>query len=129
MAEPRYWREIPRRYRLEAQKCTRCSKVFFPPRLICSACKSREFSDIALSDEGEIITYTIIHVPPTQFSKESPYAMGIVRLKDDVCITAQIADCNFEDLKIGGKVRVVFRKIREEGEEGIKCYGYKCVLM
>ena len=46
----RYWREIPQRYRLEAGKCKQCGKTFFPPRLICDQCKSREFDTIILSD-------------------------------------------------------------------------------
>ncbi len=126
MAEARYWREIPQRYRLEASECTGCGKVFFPPRLVCCACKGREFKPVNLPDEGEIVSYTVIHVAPTQFARESPYAMGIVKLMDGVNITVQI-DHYDEELAIGQKVRVVFRKIREEGESGIKCYGYKCV--
>jgi len=43
-------------------------------------------------------------------------------------LTAQIVDCDFEDLKIGQKVRIEFRKIFDEGESGILCYGYKFVL-
>ncbi len=128
MAEARYWREIPQRYRLEAKECASCGKIFFPPRLVCCVCKSREFKPVNLPDEGEIVSYTVIHVAPTQFTREAPYAMGIVKLMDGVSITAQIDNYD-EELSIGQKVKVVFRKIREEGEDGIKCYGYKCVLV
>lgn len=126
---PRYWREIPQRYRLEAGKCKKCGRTYFPPRLICGDCRSREFETVRLSDEGKILTYTVVRVPPPQFVDEAPYAIGIIELDDGVRMTAQIADCNFEDLKIGKKVRVEFRKIQEDGEAGIICYGYKCVLM
>tara|TARA_Y100000031_G_scaffold117639_1_gene130611 strand:- start:71 stop:457 length:387 start_codon:yes stop_codon:yes gene_type:complete len=126
MSEARYWREIPQRYRLEAKQCSGCGKIFFPPRPVCSACHDNEFTDISLPDEGEILSYTIIHVSPSQFTLESPYAMGIIKLMDGVCITTQIVDYTGE-LKIGQRVKIVFRKIREEGKSGIKCYGYKCV--
>jgi len=129
MGEARYWREIPQRYRMEAGKCEKCGKVYFPPRIICSGCKNEEFETINLSDEGKIISYTVIHTPPTEFFDESPYAMGIIELDDGVSITAQIADCGADDLEIGKRVKVVFRKIRQEGDHGIKCYGYKCVLV
>ncbi len=125
---PRYWREIPQRYRLEAGKCKKCGRVYFPPRLVCADCKSREFETVKLSEEGEIVTYTVVRVPPSQFADEAPYAVGIVELDGGVRITAQIADCDFDDLKIGKKVSVEFRKIQEDGEAGIICYGYKCVL-
>lgn len=123
----RYWREIPQRYRLEAQKCKKCGMVLFPPRLICPECKGREFEDTKLAEKGKILTYTIIRVPPHQFVDQAPFAVGIVELDDGVKLTGQIVDCDFEDLKIGHRVKIEFRKIYDEGEAGILCYGYKFV--
>jgi hypothetical protein len=128
MATPsRYWREIPQRYRLEAQKCKNCGVVLFPPRLICPDCKSRDFEDTKLAEKGKVLTYTIIRVPPHQFVDQAPFAVGIMELDDGVKLTAQIVDCDFEDLKIGLRVKIEFRKIFEEGSSGILCYGYKFV--
>jgi uncharacterized OB-fold protein len=123
----RYWREIPQRYRLEAKKCKKCRITLFPPRLICPECKGREFEDTKLAEKGKILTYTIIRVPPHQFVDQAPFAVGIVELVDGVRLTGQIVDCDFEDLKIGQKVKIEFRKIYDEGEAGILCYGYKFV--
>jgi hypothetical protein len=125
----RYWREIPQRYRLEAGKCKKCGYIAFPPRLVCPKCRNREFEIVRLKDEGKIVSYTIIRVPPEQFSDQAPYAMGIIELNDGVKILTQIVDCEFEELAIGKKVKIEFRKIRNEGEAGIICYGYKAVLM
>lgn len=127
MSEPRYWREIPQRYRLEAARCKKCGKIHFPPRLVCASCRSREFEKYNLSHEGKIVTYTIIRVPPAPFKDQAPYAVGIVELDDGVKITAQITDCPFEDLKVGQKVKVEFRLIQEEGAAGVLQYGYKFV--
>jgi uncharacterized OB-fold protein len=127
MPSPRYWREIPQRYRLEAGKCKKCGKVYFPPRIICAECKSQEFETVNLQREGKLLTYTIIRVAPSQFVDQTPYAMGIVELNDGVKILSQIADCDLDKLEIGQKVRIEFRKIYQEGEAGIICYGYKCV--
>ena len=127
MPSPRYWREIPQRYRLEAGKCKKCGKVYFPPRIICAECKSQEFETVNLQREGKLLTYTIIRVAPSQFVDQAPYAMGIVELNDGVKILSQIVDCDLDKLEIGQKVRIEFRKIYQEGEAGIICYGYKCV--
>lgn len=127
MSEPRYWREMPQRYRLEAGRCKDCGKIHFPPRLVCASCKGREFEKHMLSNEGKVVTYTIIRVPPAPFKDQSPYAVGIIELSEGVKLMAQIADCSFEDLKIGKKVRVEFRKIKEEGQAGVLQYGYKFV--
>src|SRR4030043_345832 len=111
MSSPRYWREIPQRYRLEAEKCKKCGKVFFPPRLICDACKSREFEKITLQKEGKLLTFTVIRVAPTEFTDQTPYAMGIVELNEGVKILTQIADCDFDKLEVGMPLRIEFRKI------------------
>ena len=125
----RYWREIPQRYRLEAGKCKKCGKVVFPLRLICPYCKNREFEIIKLSDEGKIVSFTIVRVSMEQFSKQIPYVIAIVELKEGVRLTTQVVDCNPEDIKIGSSVRIVFRKVQEVGKTGVICYGYKCVLI
>ena len=123
----RYWREIPQRYRLEANKCEACDDVFFPPRLICPQCHSQDLVPAKLVEAGKVLSYTIIRVPPHQFSDQAPYAVGIVELDDGVKLTGQIVDCAFDEIKIGQRVKIEFRKIFEEGESGILCYGYKFV--
>ncbi|NIR47401.1 Zn-ribbon domain-containing OB-fold protein [candidate division KSB1 bacterium] len=128
MKSPRYTREIPQRYRLEAARCESCGKIHFPPRLICPDCQSGSFRVIKLRDKGKVLTYTVIHVAPEQFATQTPYIMAIVELNDGVKITSQIVDCGIEDVRIGEKVKVVFRKIQQDGRAGILCYGYKCVL-
>ena len=127
MSEPRYWREMPQRYRLEAVKCRKCGKVLFPPRQVCPTCKSREFEQVQISDMGKVETFTIIRVPPSQFTDQSPYPVAIVNVGDGVRLLCQIADCELEDLKIGMPVKIEFRMIQKEGDGGILNYGYKCV--
>jgi len=128
MANPaRYWREIPQRYRLEAARCTSCGEIAYPPRLICAKCGSRRFETIRLPDEGVIVSFTIIHVGPSQFAGETPYAVGIVELDGGVRITAQIVDCDHDKLAVGQRVRLEFRRIQQQGEAGVLCYGHKCV--
>lgn len=127
MITARYHREIPRRYRLEAGKCETCGNIDFPPRLVCSKCKGRKFATIALNNEGKILTFTVVRVGSDKFSKETPFAVGIVELNDGVKVTAQIADVDPDELKIGQRVKLVFRRIQEDGKAGILCYGYKAV--
>jgi len=129
MISPRYVREVPQRYRLEASKCKGCGKVNFPPRLVCAECKSREFETIKISDEGKILTYTIIRVGSDVFSRETPYAIAIIETNDNVKLMAMVADTKVEDVKIGSKVKLVFRKIQDEGVSGLHCYGYKAIVV
>jgi len=123
----RYWREIPQRYRLEAEQCKKCGYIAFPPRLVCPQCGARIFEKVTLPDTGSVLTYTIIRVPPHPFSDQAPYAVGIATLDNGVRLMGQIVDCEFEELKVGMKVRLEFRKISTDGEAGVIYYGYKFV--
>ncbi len=124
----KYWRECPQRYRMEAAKCTGCGKVFFPPRLVCDACKGETFEQTVLPDSGKLLAYTAITVPASNFKDEAPVSYGVIELDNGVRISAQITDCAEDELKIGLPVRIEFRKIQEAGESGVLCYGYKAVL-
>jgi len=68
-----------------------------------------------------------VNASPSGFADQAPYAVGIVKLDDGVEVTAQIVDCELDKLAIGQRVRIEFRKLQEDGESGIFCYGYKFV--
>jgi len=122
----RAWRHIPQRYNLIGTKCLQCGKVFFPKRVICPECRRRgDLNDIKLSGQGKIYTYSVIHTPTEEFKTMAPYVVAIVELEEGAKITTQIVDCKPEDVKIGNHVEMVFRKIREEGDDGVISYGYK----
>ena len=122
-----YRREIPQRYRLEASKNKASGKTYFPPRHICPESKTREFDKVILPDTGKIITFTIIRVPPSNFNDQAPYAVAIVELDDGTRITSQVVDCHLNEIKVGKKVKIEFRKLRMDGNSGAIYYGYKCV--
>ncbi len=128
MISARYAREIPQRYRREAAKCLGCGAVSFPPRTICPGCKGKRFEPVVLPEEGTLLTFTIIRVASDKFARHTPFAVGIVELDGGVRVTTQIADAEISSLSIGQRVRFVFRKIQEDGNAGILCYGYKAVL-
>lgn len=127
MNPARMAREIPHRYRLEAGKCKKCGKVYFPHRLICRECKGREFETIKLSDKGKLLTYTVIHTPASQFKDMSPFALGICTFPEGINVTAQIVDITFEQIKTGMELQVEFRRVQTDGHEGVLSYGYKFV--
>lgn len=125
MFPSRIWREKPQRYRLEAARCKKTNNVSFPPKLV-DGLKNRDFEKITLPREGTVVTYTIIHVGPSKFEDEAPYAVGIIDL-GEIKITCQIVDVPLEEIKIGMRIRLEFRRIQKDGEGGVLCYGYKAV--
>jgi uncharacterized OB-fold protein len=125
---PRYWREIPQRYNLKANECDVCKTVFFPPKISCPKCRRKslgKMKDKKLSGEGEIITFTIIHIGSEDFENQVPYPIAIIQLDEGPRITAQIIDCETSDVQIGMRVKSTFRKIQQDGNTGAIYYGYK----
>jgi len=49
----------------------------------------------------------------------------MVKLDEGPLVEAQLTDVNQDELKIGQRVEMVTRKLREYGEEGLIVYGYK----
>ncbi|PKP58417.1 MAG: transcriptional regulator [Candidatus Altiarchaeales archaeon HGW-Altiarchaeales-1] len=124
------WRKIPQRYNLIGTKCTTCETYYFPPRIICPKCRRKsKMDEHKFCGEGEVLTYTLIYSPPQGFENIKPYILAIIKLNEGPSLTAQIIDCKIDDVKIGSKVKSVFRKIVEEGDEGVILYGYKFKLV
>ncbi len=124
----RYTREIPHRYRLEAQKFP-SGFVSLPNRYVDPISGKKEFEKINLQGFGTILSYTIIHIASDQFKLLTPYAVAIIETDEGARVTAMITDTKFEDLKIGARVEFVLRKIMEEGASGIINYGYKAKVI
>jgi len=81
--------------------------------------------EMKFSGKGEVITYSIIHVGPSDFEEQTPYPIAIIKLEDGPQVTAQIVDCPLDEIKIGMKVESTFRKIQQDGYTGAIYYGYK----
>ncbi len=127
MPSPRYWREKPTRYRLEAGRCAGCGKVLFPSRTVCPGCRGTDMESLTLSRQGKVITATVVHVPPDEFLMEAPYAMAIVETPEGARLMTQVVDCDPSSVMPGTEVSLEFRLIRREGHGGILCYGHKGV--
>jgi uncharacterized OB-fold protein len=127
MPSPRYWREIPARYRLEAGRCPSCGTVVYPTRRLCPGCRAEGLETITLSRRGRVVTSTVIHVAPTEFTMEAPYPMAVVETPEGARLMVQMADCGPDEIAPGTEVALEFRCIRREGHGGILCYGHKAV--
>jgi len=127
MPSPRYWREIPARYRLEGGRCPACDKVVYPTRRICPACRHDGLEPLALSRRGRVVTATTIHVAPTEFQMEAPYPMAVVETPEGARLMVQVTDCDAIEVVPGMEVALEFRRIQREGRSGILCYGHKAV--
>lgn len=78
-----------------------------------------------LKGTGEVYSYSTMYNVPKGFEDQKPYTIALVRLDEGPMVTAQLTDVGNDDVKIGMRVEMVTRKLREDGDEGQIIYGYK----
>ena len=85
-------------------KCTACGEVHYYPRAICPHCFSDKTEWKDASGTGTVYTYSVLRrgVP-------EPYCIAYVTLEEGVSMLTNIVDCDLDTVKIGMKVRVVFK--------------------
>lgn len=125
----RSWRHIPQRYNLIGSICNNCGTTYFPQRSVCPECRRKgDIHPMTFSGNGKIFSYSIINTPTDDFKLIAPYAVAIIELEEGAKVTSQIIDCDPEDINIGDEVEMVFRKVTEDGKDGVISYGFKFKL-
>jgi uncharacterized protein len=84
--------------------CTACGKAHWYPRAICPICASDKVEWREASGKGTIYTFSVM-----QRVKE-PYAIAHVTLAEGPTMLTNIVDCDFDKLRIGQPVAVVFQE-------------------
>jgi len=123
---PFHWRRYRERYMLLGTQCAACGGVFFPMRSICPHCRrDGQPRPLAFSGRGTVYSFTVIHVASEGFETYTPYVVGVIQLAEGPKVTSQVVDCPPDAVYIGMPVEACFRKLRDEGPDGIICYGFK----
>lgn len=78
-----------------------------------------------LNKTGKILTWTIIYIAGSEFKIYAPFPAVIAKLEDGEKVTAPLVDYEENDLKMGKKVKVILRKVREGDKEDVLVYGIK----
>jgi len=90
--------------KLLIKRCTACGEAHYFPRALCPFCFSDQTVWEETKGEGEIYSYSLMRK-----SANGPYAIGYVTLTEGPSVLTNFVDCDFSALKIGGKVKVVFK--------------------
>lgn len=129
MEPPKIWRERREKYLALGILCQECKRKSFPITLYCPHCSSENISELKLAQTGKILHFTRVTQTAEELMLYAPYIIGLVELDDGIEVTGQITDTKLEDLTEGMEVRMVFRILSKNGEEGLIGYGFKFVLI
>jgi len=120
------WRKRKAVLGLVGSKCTECNTPQYPPQRICvnPDCGAvDQMEDYRFSDkEGSVFSYT---GDMLSFSFDPPQVYGITRFKGGGALWVDFTDCKIEDLKVGMKTRMTFRRKYYDAKRGISGYFWK----
>ena len=85
-----------------------------PPRRVCPDCGSAGLEETPLAETGEVVTRTVVHVPPPQFEEDAPYATVIAEF-GPVRLTGIVLDVEAAP-DVGGSVRPVVETSTTRGD-------------
>ncbi len=120
-----YWRIKRNYYRPLGSRCRSCGAHFYPPAGACPRCGSRDVELVEMPQTGKVISFTTTNEVGSSFRRYRPLTFGLVELDNGAVVLAQLVDFQEGELVPGARVRMVIRKLREDGDDGIIYYGYK----
>jgi uncharacterized OB-fold protein len=78
-----------------------------------------------MSGDGAIYSFTVVRQAPAGQEEQAPYILAMVKLAEGPLITAQLTDCDPQDVAIDMRVEMVTRRLRDLGPDGLIIYSYK----
>jgi uncharacterized protein len=98
-----YW-EATAKGKLLIKKCEACGQVHFYPRALCPFCFSDRTVWQEASGRGTIYSFSVV-----RRGAPVPYTIAYVTLAEGPAMMTNIVDCDFDTIRIGQPVRVVFK--------------------
>jgi len=98
-----FW-DAARTGRFVLPTCTACRKAHWYPRAVCPFCADGTIEWRDASGKGTIYTYSVMR------RAKEPYVIAYVTLAEGPTMMTNIVDCNFDALRIGQPVNVVFKE-------------------
>ena len=88
--------------KLLLKKCTACGQVHYYPRAMCPFCGGEATAWQTAAGTGTIYSFSVMR------RADVPYAIAYVTLDEGVSMMTNLVDCDFDALRIGQRVKVVF---------------------
>jgi len=127
VTQPSGEREKDYELKLKALECKGCGSLNFPKRHYCIDCRGEEFEEVPLPRRGNIITFNFQYVVAVS-PEQAPIPICTAKMEGAKGqyggnVSSMMTDCKPEDVTVGGKVELIFRRCGQE--LGLVRYGYK----
>ncbi len=98
-----FW-DAARKGRFMIPICAACCRAHWYPRAICPFCGSDKVEWREAAGKGAIYTFSVMR------RAKDPYVIAHVTLEEGPTLLTNIVDCDFNKLRIGQPVTVVFKE-------------------
>ena len=99
-----------------ATVCKKCGKKYYPPLADCAHCMQSDMEWKQISNEGTLVTFTKIHVPPEHFATRQPLMpfssiqfepcpIGLLKVEGELKIMGWIPKVDLKKIKVGMKMK------------------------
>jgi len=93
--------------KIMATRCSKCGKLYFPPRADCPDDLSMDMTWQKLSGKCKLLTYTTAHFAPSGFQNDLPYTIALAQCEEGVKVYALLSkDINEKEIRIGMDLRL-----------------------
>ena len=88
--------------KIMATRCSRCGKLYFPPRADCPDDLSSDMTWQQVSGRCKLLTYTTAYFAPTGFKEDLPYTLALAECDEGVKVFALLSkDWKENEIHIG----------------------------
>jgi uncharacterized OB-fold protein len=81
--------------------------------------------EVEMPSTGKILSFTLQKESVAGFEEQEPMVFGLIELTNGARLVAQIVDFPYESIKVGSRVKAIFRRVKTDGPSGQIYYGYK----
>ena len=117
------WRDNKAGLAFYGVKCKKCGTPQYPPQRVCIHCRGKdEFEEYSFADKiGKVVNYSHDYLGATL---DPPITIATVDFEEGGRVRLDMVDREMEEVKVGTKVEMTFRKVRDAGS--IHDYWWKC---
>ncbi len=109
----RFLTEIRDNKRIMGIRCPHCNRVYVPARSICVKCFVNLSDFVEVANTGTVTTYSIVNSSAPYYPSEPPFIYGVIQLDGaDTGLVHLIGEANSQEIRIGMRVRAIFKEER-----------------
>lgn len=114
LAGEKFFREIMDNARFVGTRCSECDFTYVPPTIYCERCFSRLDEWVEVGREGAVQSFTVLRVALGGSPLAEPEVMALIQLDGaDSVLVHRLGDVDLDDLRIGMRVKAVFKPKKE----------------